>query len=325
MLEPFIRDTAFFQNLRDRDMTVSSTDLDSQFNNIAGYINKKIIPLTRLIQNKEIPGVQGYANSLLKNVGDGTTTFSYLNATDITDYTITLDKFKAMPPRSIIAAGADRILRSVTASAEGQILSSIRSNTPIWQNIALANFGEGALPASKVAVGTLTEDHLSPGIIGRPLDPRAVRNEHIINNTIPGSKIASEAITGSHISDALLSTRSPNATYVDKAFQARHITDNSFNMYSVWFTNHNTVAKLKSKNIPPASIELGLGHNLGQRIEFYDIKAGPFIAPYHIEPRSFYFNDPYWLPDNRKPILQIGKTKLSAQLKARLRQGGLNV
>ena len=42
MISPFSRDTAFFQSLRDRNMTIAHGDLDDSFNELVEYLNKII-------------------------------------------------------------------------------------------------------------------------------------------------------------------------------------------------------------------------------------------------------------------------------------------
>ena len=62
-LTPYIKDSAFFQNLRDRNMTIAYGDLDDSFNNLVSYINNNIAPVVDILFSQEYVGIKDNSTS----------------------------------------------------------------------------------------------------------------------------------------------------------------------------------------------------------------------------------------------------------------------
>jgi len=114
MLKPYSRDSADFQSIRDRGMTTSYKPLDTSFNNIIDYLNKKILPVINTLADKKAVGIFGYEDSFLRNVGDGTTIFDFIMNSDIMQYSLSLNKIEKQTTYIIIASDNNEILRYIT-------------------------------------------------------------------------------------------------------------------------------------------------------------------------------------------------------------------
>lgn len=317
MLKEFIRDTAFFQTIRDRNIPITAKELDLEFNNLVFYINSKIKPLVELLANKQIPGIEGSAGTFLQNIGDGTTAFTRIKSSAIPNYSLTLQKLANINNSSIIAASNDSIFRAVTPTAINQILISRAGTNPIWAIATGEHFEAGAIPKEKIALNTLTANHLAPGILGRPLDINSVETRHMQNQIFNANYLQPKIYDSTCISAALMNTRAVNLFFKNESINHRHIVDNSFD-YSYIGNRNVNIKYLFQKTIPDNSIIFPATSSFrlpGTNGGAWPFRPQTFMA-YHIKPKSFEVRD--------KGYANIGKEKLSPLLRERLRQGGLN-
>lgn len=334
MLNSFIRDSAFFQSLRDRRMTIAHKDLDTNFNNLTNYINKKINPLIDTLTNKKAAGIQDNPDKFLKNIGDGSTKFTRISSSDIPNYALSLAKFRNIAAGSIIASNDDSSLRQVTPLLTNQILSSITNNVPTWKKATGNHFANNSIPADKVGLAVFGAEHLTPGILGGALADQSVETRHIIDSTLTANKITQGSFTIQKISDALINSRAQSLDFIDGAIQARHIVDNSFNFqdYINYFQGGNRI--FDKSCIIPRSVILPAGGDIDTNlfstykvmlISQFQIKKF-FIVNKQDCVRSIHLADQSFTPKfklNYNNWGQINKLKLSDELYARLRQGGL--
>lgn len=202
-LNPFIRDKAYFQNIKDRDDRMKAVDFDAQFNQIADYINNQILPLLNQVIIDSIPGSAAPAdvNKFLRNVGDGTTQWSSIGQSAIEDYSLEFTKFSKTNPGTILASGGDNILSEVTPQEAGQVLISVAGDKPIWRKIRSENIEDRQITAGKIAYRTLTNDNFQEGVLATQLIDNAVTAETIANTTIGTDKIADGAIDADILGD----------------------------------------------------------------------------------------------------------------------------
>ena len=207
-IKPFIRDTAFFQSLRDRNMPIRANDLDTQFNDISNYINKKIAPIIDILADKQIPGVNGNADMFLKNVGDGTTIFDRIIVNNLEDYTIGLNKLNNTDVGSIIATGNDNSFARIMPLASSQILSATLGNAPVWKQVSGNNFANNTIQGNKVDFNIITANHLANDVFGQPLANNSISEQHFIDNTIGDARTYGVgAVTNAKISQILTTQR----------------------------------------------------------------------------------------------------------------------
>jgi hypothetical protein len=315
MLKEYIRDTAFFQTVRDRNIPITAKELDLEFNNLITHINKKIKPLVEILDNKQIPGIADNVGTFLQNVGDGTTRFTRVDSSAILNYSLTLQKLANINPFSVIASDNGSIFRAVTPTANNQMLVGRVEANPTWQLAVAEYFEDNTIPANKIALNTLTANHLADGILGRPLDINSVETQHIQNGSFNANYLQDKIYDSTCISNALMGTRAVNLFFKNESISHRHIADNSFD-YS--YIGNRTVYKfLYQKTIPNNSIVFPATNSLGLTgYSTWPFSPQAFMA-YHIKPESFEIRD--------KGYANIGKEKLSPLLRERLRQGGLQI
>jgi hypothetical protein len=235
MIKPYSRDSAFFQSLRDRNMTIAHNDLDDSFNSMVDYINKKLLSVIDILANKQAVGVEGNDNSFLRNIGDGTTIFDIIRSSDLTNYTLTLDRFKQILPYSVLANNNTENLKPVVAAGGNQVLVSDILNLPKWQKLTFNNFTDKSISSDKVGLVTLSTRHLTADIIGKPLSDQAIETVYIQDLTIPMSKILANSFTSEKISIGLMNTRVAGnlLKFKEKCFTARIVKNKSVDLMKI--------------------------------------------------------------------------------------------
>jgi len=267
MLDKYTGDSAYFQSLRDRNMSIARRDLDLSFNNIVDYINKQVLPVVSTLTDKKAVGVQGGSDRFLRNIGNGDTIFDIIRSRDLSDYSLGLNKFMQQTPYGVITSNSNDDLQTFAPTEANQVLVSGENLVPLWKKLSAANFADRSVDSAKVAIGTLSARHLAQGIIGKPLNVNSIETRYIKDNTITGNKIAPSSFDSTKISTALMATRESGSQleFNDKCFTARTIANNSVNMTSVLFytTSSSSTIKytslkgiLSPDNIPLNAIEL---------------------------------------------------------------------
>jgi hypothetical protein len=339
MLKPYSRDSADFQSIRDRGMTIAYKPLDMSFNNMVDYLNKKLLPVVNTLADKKAVGIFGHEDSFLRNVGNGTTVFDFIRSSDIARYSLGLNKIAKQTEYSVIASDNTEILRSITQAAQNQVLVSDRMLVPRWEKLKYSHFEDASITAGKVAVGTLSARHLTAGIIGKPLTEGSIITSYIQNNTILLNKIANGSFSSTKISAVLMNTRvqAANLQFKDKCFIPRTIANNSVDIKEVFFysINQNPIKLTKllgilsPSNIPLNAIELKKVNSPHTEVKFdvyrqmdssilpSKIKAGSLSLPLIRNSFSGWTGIAY--------KLLLDKNNLSPEIKAILvNKGGLN-
>ncbi len=337
MLKPYSRDSADFQSIRDRGMTIAYKPLDMSFNNMVDYLNKKLLPVVNTLADKKAVGIFGHEDSFLRNIGNGTTVFDFIRSSDIARHSLTLSKLTKQTEYSVIASDNTEILRSITPTAQNQVLVNDRTLVPRWEKLKYSHFENASITAEKVAVGTLLARHLTAGIIGKPLTEGSIITSYIQNNTIPLNKIANGSFPNTKISAELMNTRvqGPNLQFRDKCFLPRTIANNSVDIKNVFFSTNqsgydvtNLYGILSPANIPLNDIELKKVNSPHTEVKF-DVyrQMDSSILPSKIEADSLNLPDFETLFNSRIGItnnMNLSKHNVSPEIKANLvNKGGL--
>jgi hypothetical protein len=339
MLKPYSRDSAYFQSIRDRGMTIAYKPLDISFNNMVDYLNKKLLPVVNTLADKKAVGIFGHEGSFLRNIGDGTTVFDFIRGSDIARHSLGLNKIEKQTKYSVIASDNNEILRSITPTSENQVLLVDRTLVPRWEKLKHSHFEDSAIEDEKVAVGTLSVRHLTAGIIGKPLTANSIITSYIQNNNIPLNKIANNSFTNTKISVALMNTRvqGRELQFKDKCFVTRTIANNSVDIKQVFFSEPSRNSNIKltklygilsPANIPLNAIELKKVNSPHTEVKFDVYKQmDSSILPSKIKAGSLH------LPSIRNAFsgwrnitnnLVLSKNNLSPEIKAILvNKGGL--
>ena len=337
MIKPYSRDSAFFQSLRDRNMTIAHNDLDSSFNVLVNYINKKLLPVIDILADKKAVGIAGHDDSFLRNIGDGTTIFDIIRSSDLTDYTLTLDRFKQVIPFSVLASDNTENLKPVTAIENNQALISDIINLPKWQKLSFNNFADKSISSDKVGLAALSARHLAAGIIGKPLADQAIETQYIQDKTIMVNKILDNSFTSEKISADLMNTRLAGQylKFKEKCFTARTIKDKSVDLLKSFLFAGGVHPKyrgiltpacipLNAVKLKTSNIKVNVREQINQGLnpsnikdKSLDIPAIMALAGLSIHTVIIPGNDPL----KSKPI---DKTKLSPEFKSILvNKGGL--
>lgn len=318
MVNSYVRESAYFQTVRNRGELETGYVFDNQFNNIVNYINNKIVPtITNLSQNK-IHGVINSDGYLLRNIGDGSTLFNRLIADDI--FNISLDKLKRIIPNSVVYCSNDGLvplhcddfnitLNSLAGEAEFSAISALNI-----EDITITN--------DKVALNTLSFNHLTDEAIAQGF-VNGVPTVKIKDEALTADKIADIAYSYSKISDELYAIRNDTALTLVRAnvtmlvadthiIKTSHIQNNSIN-FSYMFGNNPV---LTNANILPNSVNLVVTEDISPYFFFSSVNPLNLV---NIAANSF-------TPRNNSLVADgISKAKLSPAIINKLKIGGLVV
>lgn len=247
-LKQFNRDTAYFQVMRDRSMMINAEDLDFEFNDLADYLNKKIVPLINLLSDKEIPGINNLnleinnninlTNACLLNVGDGSTRWTNIILNNVPDFSMNFSKFVINQYNelgtnfgSVIATDNSRIFTPTIPERAGDVLFSVRNNLPRWRKVKTGDIENGSITSSNIGLRTIGLEHLSvnnsaPLTIGN----FQILNRHIAIGSILGENLKDGSIITAAIKADLLqlrvnSLRQNNYMFLDSSLENRHFQD----------------------------------------------------------------------------------------------------
>lgn len=339
MIEVYSRDRAYFQSLRDRNMTIAYGDFDICFNELVAYLNNMIVPAINILAKKKVVGVKGCVDYYLRNVGDGTTKFDHIRDYDIEKHIITLDKLQRQLPCGVIASGIAENMRAFPALTENEVLVSDNNLTVKWSKLSFNHFKGKGITADKIAIETLSARHLVDGIVGKPLADNTIETKYIQNNTIPANKVVNNAFNSGKISNALMNIRvNPNQLKFNaKCFVKRTIADNSVDVLrSLFYVNQNDyritqlMGILSPDNIKKNDVQLEKIRSYYGSYLFLDVRnqLDATVTPTAIKDGSFNLKAIIsgwfaWRPSDYAS-LKLSKNNLSPELKAILvNKGGL--
>ena len=246
-INPFNRDTAYFQIMRDRSMMINAEDLDFQFNNLTDYLNKKIVPLVNGLIAREIKGVNdpNLVGACLLNIGDGTTRWTKVNTNVIADYSIPLSKFTnynysffSENIGSILATDNSKVFMPITPLESDNVLLSRLNSSPIWRKIETGDILNRSIVGANIALNSIGLEHLSAELIGIDVTDNSILTNFIKDASISGNKLLDGSITENKISIDLINERKANVkknefTIADNTLENRHFNAESIAANSV--------------------------------------------------------------------------------------------
>jgi hypothetical protein len=353
-LNPFNRDTAYFQSMRDRGMMMNAEDFDFQFNSLADYLNNKIVPLVNTLKAEEIPGTDE-TDTFLLNVGDGTTKWVKVNSNNIADFTIPLSKLSSFEADlfggalgSVLATNSGKVFTATEPTAEDQVLASRQNNTPIWRFIETGDILDASIIGSKIAFQSIGVEHLSPLVVSNYIPLNSILNRHILDGNITGEKLEDGSIIARTIALDLLQERtekirdsiySPNFspalnnyTFLDNSLENRHFADQVIGTQAgngMWpimqirikttdREDDNTNYTFTSDNIIDNSITSAVLKPHSPASDPKRIFARGSIQNYHLGEYSVKLNEYAYVDRINKDRGTIRKEKLSAEIRQKL-------
>jgi len=340
-LNPFIRDTAYFQIMRDRSMMINAEDLDFQFNNLVGYLNRKIIPLINNLQAREIPGVNdaNLVNAFLLNIGDGSTKWTPINTNYLNDFSIALSKFQNDNGNmfgdnigSVVATDNSRSFSAATPVSEEEVLISRQNNHPIWRKIETGDIDNQSITGNKIGLTSIGREHLDPALLGTNLAPNSVITNFVLNNNITGAKLADNSIASIKINANLVWERArkiydntpDNLTFslLDNSLENRHFSDGVIRNLDQY--GYSSIQERINVNADDDQYYTFTSDNIiNNSLTYYMFRIGWNTA----SPANKIFNDgaievkhikdsSVWLGNRTSG--KISKTKLSPSIRAKL-------
>lgn len=285
-LNPFIRDTAYFQVLRDRGMMINAEDFDSQFNSLTDFINSRIVSAVNVFTGGGVVGEAGKEGYFLMNVGDGTTRWEPIGSNSMPDGSLSFDKLQNAAAGSILASGADRKFNKVTPTVDGTVLISQDNDLPAWKLIGPENIEDHTIPGSKIGFQQLRTEHFVPDFITSPLGDGAIETRHLVDSIIQGHHMADRCLPPEKIEAGILAQARINTLFGDginrNVLRNRHFADKSID-YRFWFPAGKDIGGNDTHRITDNSVVYSGGHHIDPFLHF----AAGTIFPYHIALQSY--------------------------------------
>ena len=318
MLNPFVRDSSYFQTIRNSGQLITGFIFDNEFIKLINYINNKILPTLNALAGNQIAGVLDSDGYLLRNIGNGKTQFNRLRLNDIPNGIITYNRLSKITPNSIVYGNNVNL---------NYISTDVQSLTVI-NNAAVCNFGNisavtianNTITNDKIALGTLDYTHLNP--LASNINAAIIYGTKIQNNVLTGVNIANGSITSNKMSAALLGLRTVDPTTLTLT---RRVTTGLPSDTHIIKTNMITLNSIpfnymfgNNKVLNDANLPMGVFRFAASAdISFYSVFTNGLFTRDYIAPNSFTPNN------NGVAANGINKTKLSQAIINKLRIGGL--
>ena len=180
---------------------LKAATLDSQFNEIATYINKEIVPTLNTLTSAKIPGSinPADANKFLQNVGDYTTRWAAIDNDSFFDNSLSLKKFVKINAGSILATDSSEVFQAISASESDQCLISRVGNSPVWRKLTSDNIQDRGITGDSIADGTITNVNLPAYLIENLIADNSITGDKFQNNAITNAKIANNTLTATKL------------------------------------------------------------------------------------------------------------------------------
>jgi len=198
MLNILNRNKSYFQALRDNKVLIESYNVDSQYKEVIDYLNDSVVPAINSIVDEALPGILGNANSYLKNVGDGTTTWATIDQ-GIKSYSLSLSKLIKVAVGSVLVSDGSGEITSVSTVITDQVLVSQGGSTPIWKKIQTTNIGDGEITAANIADGAIGREHLKLDVIVSAIPNGFIRGGDFVDQSLTSIKFANASIDSSKL------------------------------------------------------------------------------------------------------------------------------
>lgn len=173
---------------------ISAYALDYKFNALVDYINEVVIPFVEQIKNAKVVGSTNTADigKFHKNVGDGSTAWSFINADSIKDYDLSFSKLQKTSPGSLAVTDRDGKWSILDpAESEGDVLVNTGEGFLAWTKLTGDYLEDGCITSSKVKPASITEDNLSKELLATLL----------LEDSLDGDLFADSSITSGALED----------------------------------------------------------------------------------------------------------------------------
>ena len=276
MIDKFRRNTNYFRDkLAKDDKRIYAPDFDSQFNNIAHYLDNIVKPAIDNLTNEAVKGVAGNIGAYLHNVGDTTTDWQQINSDKLDNYSISFNKLVKYNLGSILISETNGNVGVVSPTSQNQVLTSRAIDTPIWKKIAANNIAAKTLTGNQFGVLSMenfVENQFITNIIPNIIDIVNIKDQNITNDKLQNNIITSDklgifsnlpvvgnGLTINHIDDGAIEASKliNNNIPVSLPFNTESMSVWSYYGVSPYTPVSNTLYQqiLKSENILDSSIE----------------------------------------------------------------------
>ena len=198
MIDRFQRINNYFQDkLAKDDKRIYASNFDSQFNNIAHYLDNIVKPAIDNLTNEVARGVAGNMGAYLHNVGDTTTNWQQINSDKLDDYSISFNKLVKHNWGSILISEANGNVGVASSTSEHQVLTSREFDTPTWKKITANNIADKTLTGNQFGILSMenfVEDQFITNIVPNIIDTVNIKNQNITNDKLQSNIITSDKL-----------------------------------------------------------------------------------------------------------------------------------
>ena len=192
------RSRNYFQDILAKDdKTIYPNDIDSQFNEIAEYLDKTLKPAVDELVSGAVEGIAGSIGAFLHNVGDGTTDWQYVNSDKLDNFSITLDKLVKINTASVLVTNADGNLVESIPSNANEVLFSRDNNTPIWHLVTSDHIEPKTLTGNQFGILSMenfVENQFITNIVANVITTENIRDLNVTNDKLIDGTITSDKL-----------------------------------------------------------------------------------------------------------------------------------
>ena len=198
MIDKFRRNTNYFRDkLAKDDKRIYALDFDSQFNNIAHYLDNIVKPAIDNLTNEAVKGVAGNIGAYLHNVGDTTTDWQQINSDKLDNYSISFNKLVKQNLGSILISEASGNVGVVSPTSQNQVLISRSVEPPMWKKITANNIADKTLTGNQFGILSMenfVENQFITNIVPNIIDTVNIKDENITNDKLQNNIITSDKL-----------------------------------------------------------------------------------------------------------------------------------
>lgn len=170
---------------------IRSSDVDSQFNYTASFINNKLLPVINNLIYEQFIGTDNPAlqNAFLTNAGDGTAKWDFITSDSFLYNGLSLIKIEKAIDNSVLASNNLGDYTYVTPTGENQTLKSVLGASPVFGKITGSCFEARSILGRHVALNSIEAGNITTETCNIP------------DNSIPAFKFADNSVTTNVLQD----------------------------------------------------------------------------------------------------------------------------
>ena len=227
----FIRNSAYYQMIRDEGGTIQLEDLDFQFNDLSNYINDQIVTMIKNIGNTvfvtEIQkGKNDEVSWLFNDTHSSIKEWKKINLINEIE-SIPIEKFKIEPYFSVLLTKSDQEVQQFKVDSDSRdlVLMCKNRDSPAWSKVTSKNFSFSSILGKSIGVNAITTENLEKPDERPFLSDNTISSHHIVDDSIPGNILGPQCLSAGKLTQEILEIIVQNRMKTDHELAKRYTFD----------------------------------------------------------------------------------------------------